>query len=202
MKKISWLWIPVYFFIMGGCGDQAPVEMHWGRMKGLEDIVGNMNDDTYSGGRTQTPRPNALGEPVHMTDFEGEFVWAEYAATWCKACKQQTPVTQRVEAELGDEIVFLTIMTGKSTKYNDHATQATARQWASKYQLSPDRVLAAELWYKTVPEHRLYSPQGHTLFVHIGYLNSEQIKQVIEYYRTGWERWAQTGEAADWMASR
>jgi len=202
MKQIFWLLIPVFIFLPGGCGDQGPVEMHWGRMKGLEDIVGNMNDDSYSTGRTQEPRPNALGEPVHMTDFEGEFVWAEYAATWCKACQQQTPVTKRVEAELGDEIVFLTIMTGKSNQYNDHATQATARQWARKYQLSPERVLAAELWYKTVPEHRFYSPQGHTLFVHVGFLNSEQIRQVIDYYRTGWQKWSETGEAAEWMASR
>ena len=202
MKKIFWLLFPVYYFVLGGCADQGPVEQSWGKMKGLEYIVGNMNDDSYSTGRTQEPRPNALGEPVHMTDFEGEFVWAEYAATWCKACRQQTPVTKRVETELGEEMVFLTIMTGKSNKYNDHATQDTARQWAGTYQLSPERVLAAELWYKTVPEHRFYSPQGHTLFVHVGYLNGEQIKQVIDYYRTGWEKWSETGEAADWMALR
>ena len=202
MKKIFWLLIPVFFLVLGGCRDQGPVERSWGRMKGLEDVVGNMNDDSYSTGRTQEPRPNAVGEPVHMTDFEGEFVWAEYAAPWCTACKQQTPVSKRVEAELGEEIVFLTIMTSKSNKYNDHATQATARQWANKYRLSPERVLAAELWYKTVPEHRFYSPQGHTLFVHVGYLNGEQIKQVIDYYRTGWEKWSETGEVAEWMASR
>jgi hypothetical protein len=106
MKKIFWLLIPVYFFVLGGCGDQGPVEQSWGKMKGLEYIVGNMNDDSYSTGRTQEPRPNALGEPVHMTEFEGEFVWAEYAATWCKACTQQTPVTKRVEADLGEEIVL------------------------------------------------------------------------------------------------
>ena len=201
MKKLLWLLTPGFLLVMGGCGDPAPDEMNWGRMEGLKDVVGNMNDDSYSTGRTQEPRPNALGETVHMTDFEGEFVWSEYAATWCKACKQQTPVTKKVEAELGDEIVFMTIMTGKSNKYNDHATQDTARQWAGKYELSPDRVLAAKLWYKTVPEHRFYSPQGHTLFVHVGYLNGEQIKQVIDYYRTGWEKWSETGEEADWMAS-
>ena len=43
MKKIFWLLIPVYFLILGGCGDQGPVERSWGKMKGLEDIVGNMN---------------------------------------------------------------------------------------------------------------------------------------------------------------
>ena len=202
MKKLFWLLVPIYTLMAGGCSEQGPVERSWGKMKGLEYIVGNMNDDSYSTGRTQEPRPNALGEPVHMNDFEGQFVWSEYAATWCKACNQQTPVTKKVEAELGEEIAFLTIMTGKSNQYNDHATQDTARQWANKYQLHPERVLAAELWYKTVPEHRFYSPQGHTLFVHVGYLNADQIKQVIEYYQTGYEKWSQTGEEADWMASR
>ena len=201
MKRVLWLLLPAYLLLLGGCGDQGPVEQSWGRMKGLEYIVGNMNDDSYSTGRTQEPRVNALGDFVHMTDFEGDFVWSEYAATWCKACKQQTRETKHAEAELGDDMVFLTIMTGKSNQYNDHATQDTARQWAATYRLSPERVLAADLWYKTVPEHRFYSPQGHTLFVHIGYLNREQIKQVIDYYRTGWEKWSETGEEADWMAS-
>ncbi len=201
MKRVLWLLMPAYLLLLGGCSDQGPVEQSWGRMKGLEYIVGNMNDDSYSTGRTQEPRVNALGDFVHMTDFEGEFVWSEYAATWCKACKQQTRETKHAEAELGDEIVFLTIMTGKSNQYNDHATQNTARQWAAANRLSPERVLAADLWHKTVPEHRFYSPQGHTLFVHVGYLNREQIKQVIDYYRTGWEKWSETGEEADWMAS-
>ncbi len=199
MKKILSLFILVLSIAVWGCGDQGPVERSWGKMKGLEMIVGNMNDDSYSTGRTQEPRPNALGEPVSMVDFEREFVWSEYAATWCKACTQQTPVTKGVEAEMADEIVFLTIMTGKSNKYNDHATQETAQQWAGRYRLPPERVIAAKLWYKTVPEHRFYSPQGHTLFVHVGYLSAEQIKQVISYYRTGWEKWSETGEMMDWM---
>ena len=81
---------------MSGCGDQGPVERSWGKMEGLKEIVGNMNDNSYSSGRTQEPRPNALGEPVSMTDFEGSFVWSEYAATWCKACSQQTPQKNEV----------------------------------------------------------------------------------------------------------
>jgi len=201
MKLICWLLIPVCFFALGGCRDQGPVERSWGKMQGLEEIVGNMSDYSYSSCRSQEPRSNALGEPVHMTDFEGQFVWADYAATWCGPCQQQARVTKKVEAELGDEVVFLTIMTGKSTNYNDHATTDTARQWAAAHQLPPERVLAAKLWYKTIPEHRFYSPEGHTLFVHVGYLNQEQIKQVIDYYRSGWEKWSQTGETAEWMAS-
>ena len=171
-------------------------------MKGLENIVGNMNDISYSSGRTQEPRANALDQPVSMTDFEGKFVWSEYAATWCPVCAQQTPETKKVEKELREEIVFLTIMTGKSNAYNDHATVATAKEWVGRYKLDANRVLAAELWFKTIPEHRFYSPQGHTLFVHVGFLSAEQIREVIAYYRTGWEHWAETGERAKWMTYR
>jgi thiol-disulfide isomerase/thioredoxin len=169
-------------------------------MQGLEKVVGNMGDDSYSTGRTQKPRPDANGRPVSMTDFEGRFVWSEYAATWCPACAKQTPVTRSVEQQLGgDEIVFLTVMTGKSNAYNDHATVETARDWAARFKLPRDRVVAAELWYKTVPEHRLYSPKGHTLFVHVGFLSAPQIRDVIDYYRTGYENWERSGEYADWM---
>ena len=171
-------------------------------MKGLENIVGNMNDISYSSGRTQEPRANAFDQPVSMTDFEGKFVWSEYAATWCPVCAQQTPETKKVEKELREEIVFLTIMTGKSNAYNDHATVATAKEWVGRYKLDANRVLAAELWFKTIPEHRFYSPQGHTLFVHVGFLSAEQIREVIAYYRTGWEHWAETGERAKWMTYR
>lgn len=188
--------------VISGCGDQGPVKRSWGKMKDLENIVGNMNDTSYSSGRTQEPRHNALGEPVSTTDFEGSFVWSEYAATWCKVCTRQTSETQRVEQEMEGRVVFLTVMTGKSNAYNDHATVATAKEWAGRYRLDPERVLAAELWFKTVPEHRFYSPEGHTLFVHVGYLSADQIRKVIAYYRTGWEHWAETGERAEWMMYR
>jgi len=183
---------------LSSCGDGGPVKRSWGKMKGLDRVVGNMNDDSYSTGRTQAARLNAEGNPVHLTEFDGSFVWSEYAATWCAACAKQTAETKKVEHEYED-IVFLTVMTGRSNEYNDHATVETARHWARSFQLDPSRVIAAELWYKTVPEHRFYSPQGHTLFVHVGYLSSQQIREVIDYYRTGWVRWAETGEKARWM---
>jgi len=63
-------------------------------------------------------------------------------------------------------------------------------------------VLAAKLWFKAVPEHRLYSPEGHMLFVHVGGLSSEQIRETIDCYRTGYDRWETFGEVASWMKFR
>lgn len=60
-------------------------------------------------------------------------------------------------------------------------------------------MLAAELWFKTVPEHRFYSPKGHILFVHVCFLQAQQIKDGIAYDKTGWEQWDRTGEYSGWM---
>ncbi len=199
MKNVLLLFVLSLALTVCGCGDKGPVKRSWGRMKGLEKIVGNMNDISYSSGRAQEPRPNALGELVAMPDFEGNFVWSEYAAPWCKVCAWQTPETKKVEKEMEGDVVFLTVMTGKSNKYNDHATVETAKAWAGRFGLDPNHVLAAELWFKTIPEHRFYSPRGHTLFVHVGALSADQIREVISYYKTGWENWAKTGQRADWM---
>jgi hypothetical protein len=97
-------------------------------------------------------------------------------------------------------MVFITIMTGKSHKYMDHATVDTAKAWSSRFGLDPKRVLAAELWFKTIPEHRFYSPEGHTLFVHVGGLSADQIRSAISYYKTGYDKWSRTGKRADWMS--
>ena len=202
MKRYYLLLLLLIALIVSGCGEQGPVKRSWGEMKGLENIVGNMNDNSYSSGRTQEPRPNALDKAVSMTDFEGKFVWSEYAASWCPVCSRQTPEIKKVESELGEEIVFLTVMTGSSNAYDDHATVETAKGWACRFKLEPGRVIAAKLWFKTVPEHRFYSPEGHTLFVHVGFLSAEQIREVIAYYKTGWEHWADTGERASWMTYR
>ncbi len=181
------LFVTLLLIPLGSCGDGGPVKRSWGEMKGLENIVGNMNDTSYSTVRHQAPRMNALGEPVDIAEFEGNFVWAEYAASWCKTCAWQTPQTKKVERELEGELVFLTIMTGKSTKYDDHANVSTASAWANRFKLDASRVLAAELWFKTVPEHRFFSPQGHTLFVQVGALSAEQIREVIAHYTAEWE---------------
>ena len=138
MKKYFLLLLLPLVLTISGCSDQGPVKRSWGEMKGLEKIVGNMNDTSYSSGRTQKPRPNALSEPVSMTDFEGRFVWSEYAATWCKICARQTPETKKIEKEMQGQVVFLTIMTGKSTQYNDHATVATASSGPADLILLPN----------------------------------------------------------------
>ena len=134
-----------------------------------------------------------------MQAFEGRFVWSEYVAPWCSTSAKQTPETKRAESELGGQVAFITIMTSNEPNDIEPATVEVARRWSGRFQLDPRRVIAADLRSKTIPEHRFYSPQGHTLFVHVGYLNTDQIRETINYYKAGWEKWFNGGEAAEWM---
>ena len=82
----------------------------------------------------------------------------------------------------------------------DPATVTTARNWAERCGLDPTLVLAADnLTAVTIPRHILSSPEGHTLFVHTGGMSRDEIVQVIDERVAGYERWAATGERADWM---
>ncbi len=189
-------------FLQVGC-DQAssgPVKKSWGRMKGLKTLVGNMNDTTYSKTLSIKPRLNSLGQPTTYSQFAGKFIWLEFVATWCPTCAKQTPQTQTAINQIGNGIVSITVITSKEHSYEDVPTIDTAKAWVNQYNLNPKHVLVAEnLWSKMIPEHRLLSSEGHTLFVHVGYLNSIQIQDVFNYYAAGWNRWKRTGEPAAWM---
>lgn len=199
VKNFVLIFVMSLMLSIAGCNDDhGPVKRSWGEMKGLNELVGNMNDISYSHVRLK-PRLNALEKSVAMHDFEGQFVWSEYVSPLCKAAREQTQETKKVKSAMGDQVIFLTIMTANSHNYYDHATVSTARKWSDQFHLDPERVLAAALWYKTVPEHRFFSPQGHTLFVHVGYLSASQIMDTISYYKTTWNKWHQTGEPAVWM---
>ena len=190
----------ILIFFLASCGNNQSVERNsntkhsWGEMKGLEKVVGNMNDTSYSTVRSRPPRLNALKKAVKIDHYEGKYLWAEYAATWCKTCSRQAPQAKQAELSLaGQDIQFITVMTGKGTSYGDHATVETAQFWASQYDLDPQHVFAADLWFKTIPEHRFFSPQGHTLFVHVGYLSKQEILQKIQYYKNAWDEYQQSG---------
>jgi len=165
--------------------------------------VGNMNDFSYSKQRTDGEliyRVNANGQMVSIVDWEGRFIWADYAAPWCEACEAQARAMKSLEHAFSDDVVFMTVMTSASPDYQSIPTHETARAWAQRFGLNPNRVVAAtNLWAMTIPTHVLYSPEGQTLFRMTGYLTADQIRSILFRYAEDWKSWAKDGVIADWM---
>ncbi len=67
----------------------------------------------------KTPRPladvsflNAEGEPVNLKDWHGKVVLLNLWATWCGPCREEMPLLDRLQAELGSdtfEVVALAV---------------------------------------------------------------------------------------------
>ena len=183
----------VALILICGCGEERPCNPR----------LGNMSDFSYGGQRTAEEvlyRVNANGEMVSVVEFEGSFVWADYAAPWCKPCVAQAQVIKRLENAFGDEVVFLTIMTSTSPEFQSVPTQETARAWSQRFGLNPHKVLAAtNLSGMVIPTHILYSPEGQTLYRITGYIPTDQIKSILSRYMKDWKNWSENAVIADWM---
>lgn len=171
-----------------GCGesDQNPA-------------VGDMLDTSYYGQRGSVVRPNANGDMVSLDEYDGSFIWAEYAAPWCSHCEPQAKATRDVARSFGRDVVFLTIMTSDMGGYGDPATPSTAYKWAARFRLDPVRVLAADLTAMTIPKHILFSPDGHVLYEKTGRISGTEIRATLDRYMDDYRNWKRDMVFADWM---
>lgn len=184
----------ILFFAISGCGRNKDKD---------NPYVGNMNDLSYSGQVTTNKtiyRINAEGREIPVSKFKGKFVWADYGGPWCEACIFQARALKQIEEDFSDKVVFLTVLTSKSPKYEDIPNQQTASTWANRFGLNPERVVAAtNLWAWTIPKNILYSPQGQTLYRSTGYLSEDKIRELLNRYIQDWENWERSGQKTKWM---
>jgi hypothetical protein len=145
------------------------------------------NDVSYANHRGHVCGPNALDVPVALEDFEGSFLWVDYAAPWCAPCRRQAAVIRSMDLFNEGTVVFLTLITSGNEPMED-ATRAIAATWAERYRLDPSRVVASREMSRTIPQHTLFSPQGQTLYHAIGYHSEAQIRAVIARHVDEWRR--------------
>ena len=164
---------------------------------------GRMSDHSYAAQLADGEcllRPDANGEETCIDRFAGTFVWADYAAPWCQPCLVQARTLKKLDQELGDQIVFLTVMTGVTADYESIPTVETAREWSDRFGLDPSRVVVADnLWGLAIPTHVLYSPTGQSLYRSSGYMTGASIRRIIEERTADWIEFNETGRRAPWM---
>ncbi|MCK5706580.1 MAG: hypothetical protein KAI43_02915 [Candidatus Aureabacteria bacterium] len=201
--KIKIIFSTIFLLVVCGC---KKAERQFPKTNAQIKHEGVMNDYSYAGQITEikaTTRINALHQNVIITDFNGKFVWATYAAPWCKACRFQAPIIKRIEKSFKTNTVFITILTSKSMRYEDIPSIETAKDWAEENKLDPKKTLAAtNLWSITIPRHILYSPEGQTLFWHTGFLEEKKIRNIISSRIMEWKKWKKDKTTAKWMRLR
>jgi len=154
----------------------------------VDAYVGDFADESYAGERGSVIGRTAEGAPVSPEQFEGHFVWVDYAAPWCPPCDPQARAIADLERLLGERVVFLTVVTSGEGVMTQ-PTPAGAGSWARKYGLPKERVVAgASHAGMVVPQHLLFSPTGQTLYRHKGLLYSDQISGTLVDHMTRWKK--------------
>ena len=120
---------------------------------------------------------DANGREVSLSDYFGRYLWVDYAAEWCSYCEPQARTLKGLEQKYRDQIMFLTVVTG-TAKVMEPPSAETAMQWARRFDLAPDRVLA-NFRTNTLPYHILYAPSGAILFQGSGLLDAGKITRVL-----------------------
>jgi thiol-disulfide isomerase/thioredoxin len=120
---------------------------------------------------------DANGRKVSLSDYFGKYLWVDYAAEWCSYCGPQARTLKGLEQRYRDQIMFLTVVTG-TAKVMEPPSAKTAMQWARRFDLDPDRVLA-NFRTDTLPYHILYSPSGAILFQGSGLFDAGKITRVL-----------------------
>lgn len=123
--------------------------------------------------------PNGLGEPVSLAQFSGEYVWVDYAAEWCAACRPQSATIRSLARKALPSVEFVTVMTSENGGYGHPANEKTAARWANRLSLDAKRVVAADLTFMTLPQHALFGPDGREIFRHVGAMSAGEIEAVI-----------------------
>lgn len=176
------------FFLIRSGDDLPEVRFSSGGNPRAVAYVGNYGDLSYSGGRGKLYGPNALGQPVGADQFEGRFVFVEYAAPWCSSSGPQAvsfrELTRRGKFA-GHEVVFLTVMTGGEEALTP-STRETAAEWARQYGLDPARVVSEGQSSRTLPQHALFSPMGQTLHRSEGQLSEDQMAALLVRHVGEW----------------
>ncbi|HSH69630.1 MAG TPA: hypothetical protein VK997_06910 [Deferrisomatales bacterium] len=116
------------------------------------------------------------GREVHLEAFAGHFLWVDLEGPWCPASAAQGAVIRRLGRDR-DDVGFLTLVTSDGEP-GSPPTRDTARAWAARQGLPPERV-AAYPSSATVPHHVLYSPRGEELLRHTGPLGAAELEALL-----------------------
>jgi cytochrome c biogenesis protein CcmG, thiol:disulfide interchange protein DsbE len=57
--------------------------------------------------------PTLDGEVLHIADYRGKPLWINFMATWCPQCRDELPMMERLNEELGDQISMVVVDIGE-----------------------------------------------------------------------------------------
>jgi peroxiredoxin len=129
--------------------------------------------------------PDLDGNPVTLSDFEGQVVLINFWATWCPPCVRETPRLVRIADTYRDQGL---VVLGVNTTYQDDP--AKVRQFVGDQRmgypvlLDTDGAVGAKYPARLMPTTYLIDRQGRIVHTKVGEVDeatlAEQVRQALQ----------------------
>jgi len=122
------------------------------------------------------------GNEVHLTDFVGKPVIANFWASWCGPCKMEMPDFDAAWAEYGDDIHFLMInmTTSFQESYTAAATLIGQEGYSFPVYFDTDGSVAETYGISSLPTTLFLDAQGCGVTYAIGAIDAETLQRGID----------------------
>lgn len=119
------------------------------------------------------------GEPVSLSDFEGDPVWLTFGATWCAACRAEAPDIQAAYVaaqDRGAEVIEVYL------SEDAEAVQAYTERVGADYVHVPDprTEIASQYAVVGIPTHYFIDREGNVAAIRVGVLTREQMDAELD----------------------
>ncbi|MGS2744617.1 TlpA family protein disulfide reductase [Halomonas sp. LS-001] len=119
------------------------------------------------------------GQPVNLTDFQGQPVIVSFWATWCTFCRREMPMLETYAQHEGLTLVL--INQGETVNaINDYMKSAGVT--FDNILLDPRFAARQAMEVRGIPTTLFYDAEGRLITAHEGELHEEQLVQFVQKY--------------------
>jgi cytochrome c biogenesis protein CcmG/thiol:disulfide interchange protein DsbE len=118
------------------------------------------------------------GEEVNLADLRGQIVVVNFWASWCRPCRDETPLLEAVQDNLGDDVVLVGLNTGDT----EDDARAFLEEFDVTYTVARDENGAIALDYGVtgMPETFVIDANGNYAVKYLGEVRSlEQLRGMV-----------------------
>lgn len=119
------------------------------------------------------------GESVSLQDLQGQPIYLNFWATWCKWCVKEMPEMEKVFVEYQERgLVLLAVSVGEDLAKVENYLED--QSYSFQFLLDTDKSVTRSYGLKSIPVSIMIDRNGYVIYKRVGAMNEQQIRSAVE----------------------